>query len=295
MLKPMSWLGQIRPHRRDESWFCRKFGIGTIKKDALVDHLCTCTTHSGSKKTHDWSVDQFADLFRTTHKVKTQEVIKSRVQHCGDIELVGYLANVVGPVPLVLDLHIVHDRFGSSSNPNLNGKLHWPNDMDTSLNETVTDKIRKYRTDYNNNPPNVISFMPVIVSTPVKVIIDDIYCKKWQFKWHPFYDNIIDCNKWHFNRFLNPYLFDCNTWHFNRFLNQCLSRIPEWNQRGISCKYHLSNPLTQSEWYLFWSSSSVTLKMLKRHSDGQELGELSSTVRNMSWDFWSIVFVFWKR
>jgi hypothetical protein len=51
-------------------------------------------------------VDQIADLFRTTHKVKTQQVIKSRGQYCGDIELEGYLANVVGPVPLVLDLRI---------------------------------------------------------------------------------------------------------------------------------------------------------------------------------------------
>jgi hypothetical protein len=25
-------------------------------------------------------------------------------------------------------------------------------------------------------------------------------------------DYIIDYNKWHFNRFLNPYLFDCNKW-----------------------------------------------------------------------------------
>jgi hypothetical protein len=76
------------------------------------------------------------------------------------------VANAAGPVPLVLDLRIAHDRFGSSSNPDLNGKLHWPNDMDKSLNEAVTDKprIRKYRTDYNNNP-NVISFMPAIAST----------------------------------------------------------------------------------------------------------------------------------
>jgi hypothetical protein len=27
------------------------------------------------------------------------------------------------------------------------------------------DKIRKYRADYNNNPPNTVSFMPVITST----------------------------------------------------------------------------------------------------------------------------------
>jgi hypothetical protein len=34
---------------------------------------------------------------------KTRQVIKSRGQHCGDIELGGYLANAAGPVPLVLD------------------------------------------------------------------------------------------------------------------------------------------------------------------------------------------------
>jgi hypothetical protein len=96
----------------------RKFGI-----DALVDHLCTCTAHSGAKKAHDWVVDQFVDLFRTTDEVKTQQVVKSRGQHCGDIELAGYLANTAGPVPLVLDLRIVHDRFGSSSNPDLNPKI----------------------------------------------------------------------------------------------------------------------------------------------------------------------------
>jgi hypothetical protein len=67
-------------------------------------------------------------------------------------------------VPLVLDLRIAHDRFGSSSNPDLNGKLHCPHDMDKSLNETTPDKIRKYRADYNNNP-NSISFIPAITST----------------------------------------------------------------------------------------------------------------------------------
>jgi hypothetical protein len=60
--------------------------------------------------------------------------------HCGDIELPGYLTNAAVQVPLVLDLLIDHDRFGSSSNPNLDGKLHWPNDMDKSLNETVVTR-----------------------------------------------------------------------------------------------------------------------------------------------------------
>ncbi len=37
--------------------------------------------------------------------------------------------------------------------------------MDRSLNEAATDKIRKFRADYNNNPPNTVSFMSVIAST----------------------------------------------------------------------------------------------------------------------------------
>ena len=70
-------------------------------------------------------------------------------------------------MPLVLDLRIAHDRFGSSSDPNLNGKLHYPNpnDIDRSLNEAAADKIQKHRADYNNNPPNAVSFMPAIAST----------------------------------------------------------------------------------------------------------------------------------
>jgi hypothetical protein len=58
-----------------------------------------------------------------------------------------------------------YDRFGSSSDPSLNGHLHYPNDIDKSLNETDTDKIRKYLSDCNNNPPNTVSFIPGIIST----------------------------------------------------------------------------------------------------------------------------------
>ncbi len=55
-------------------------GCGKFKINALGDHLCTCTVHSGAKRAHDWVVDQLADLFRTTHRVKTQQVVKSLVQ-----------------------------------------------------------------------------------------------------------------------------------------------------------------------------------------------------------------------
>jgi hypothetical protein len=110
-------------------------------------------------------VDQVADLFRTTHKVKTQHVVKSRGQYCGDIELAGYLANEAGPMSLVLDLRIAHDRVGSSTDPNLNGHLKYPNNLDQSLNDASADKIRKYRADYNNRTPSAVSFMPAIAST----------------------------------------------------------------------------------------------------------------------------------
>ncbi len=64
------------------------------------------------------------------------------------------------PVTLVLDLRIVHDHFGSSSDPSLNGHLHYPNDVDKSLNEK-----RKYHSDCDSNPPSAVSFMPAIIST----------------------------------------------------------------------------------------------------------------------------------
>ena len=77
-----------------------------------------------------------------------------------------YLANAAGPVPLVLDLRITHDRFGSSSDPNLNGKLHYPTDVDRSLNEAAADKIRKYRAYYNNpRLPVVRTTRPLVRTT----------------------------------------------------------------------------------------------------------------------------------
>jgi hypothetical protein len=71
--------------------------VDEIQIDALGDHLCTCITHSGAKKAHDWVVDQLADLFHTTHTVKTQNVTKNRGRHCGNVELTSYLANAQDP------------------------------------------------------------------------------------------------------------------------------------------------------------------------------------------------------
>jgi hypothetical protein len=175
-------------YRPCRSYRSRLAAAGSFRSIRLGNHLCTCTAHSGAKKAHDWAVAQIADLFRTSHKVKTQQVARSWGQRCGDIELAGYLANAAGPVqqsmrqlqqsmqlagylatpaagpvPLVLDLRIAHERWGSSSDPTLNGHLHYPNDVDRQLN--AADKIRAYRADYNNRPSNAISFLPAIAST----------------------------------------------------------------------------------------------------------------------------------
>jgi hypothetical protein len=95
----------------------------------------------------------------------------------------GYLVNTTGPVPWVLDLHIVHGRRGSISDPSLNGHLHYPNDLDGSLNEAFSDKIRQYRADYNNRPSNAISFMSVCL---LIVLQDDpVYVQSELLKGQP--------------------------------------------------------------------------------------------------------------
>ena len=48
----------------------------------------------------------------------------------------------------------------------LNGHLHYPlPDIDYPLNDTVVDKIREYRVDYNNRPSNSFSPMPAVATT----------------------------------------------------------------------------------------------------------------------------------
>ena len=59
----------------------------------------------------------------------------------------------------------MHERWGSSPNPSRNDHLHYPTDIDRTLNETVTDNVLQYHTDYNNRPSHVIVSMTDIVST----------------------------------------------------------------------------------------------------------------------------------
>ncbi len=73
------------------------------------------------------------------------------------------------PLLLLRDLHTKlisqYDYKEVCAPSQSNGNLRYPNDIDRSLNETVSDKIRKYRADCNNNPPTSVSFMTVITST----------------------------------------------------------------------------------------------------------------------------------
>jgi hypothetical protein len=121
--KPMSWLGQIRSHRRDESW-----------SDSL------------------WQT-----FFSTSMGAQFPVIVEKPIATC------AYRKFQL--VPLVMDLRIAHDRVGSSADPTLNGHLKYPNNLDQSLNDVTDDKIRKYRADYNNRPPSVVSFMTAIPST----------------------------------------------------------------------------------------------------------------------------------
>jgi hypothetical protein len=75
----------------------------------------------GSRRAEQLSLLINLLTFSGQHTVKTRQVLKNRGHHWGDIDLTTYLANTTGPVPLVLDLRIAHDRFRSSTDPNLNG------------------------------------------------------------------------------------------------------------------------------------------------------------------------------
>ena len=54
-----------------------------------------------------------------------------------------------------------------SSNPVLNGKIHYPlpADIDKPLHDAAAEKIREYHADYNNRPSNSISFIPAVTAT----------------------------------------------------------------------------------------------------------------------------------
>ena len=61
---------------------------------------------------------------------------------------------------LVMNLLIVYEHWGSSSNPLLNGRLHYPlPDIDKPVNDDAAEKIREDHADCSNRPSN--SKLPV--------------------------------------------------------------------------------------------------------------------------------------
>ncbi len=93
-------------------------------------------------------------------------------QYSGDIELGGYLQNVVGTVTLVMDLRITHEHWESSTDPTLHGHLHYPHDFDKPLNETVSDKIRNNHSDYNQNPLILFLLCQILWALPGDYIVN---------------------------------------------------------------------------------------------------------------------------
>jgi len=74
---------------------------------------------------------------------------------------------------LVMDLRITYERWGSTSNPLFNGRLHYPlPDIDKPLNDDTVEKIREYHADYSNRPSNSTSFIPVVPTT-----FDRLHCE----------------------------------------------------------------------------------------------------------------------
>jgi hypothetical protein len=53
--------------------------------DPLGGHVNTCTTPSGSRRVHDWTVEQLPDFFRTRRKVKTQQEAKQLGSGVSDV------------------------------------------------------------------------------------------------------------------------------------------------------------------------------------------------------------------
>ncbi len=76
---------------------------------------------------------------------------KNRGQYCRDIHLSSYLVKTTGPMPLVWDLRIDHDRFGTSGvqfPENDRGKFHFRRVVLSSHLKSRVDNILSKVTAY---------------------------------------------------------------------------------------------------------------------------------------------------
>ena len=99
-------------------------------------------------------VQVLAHVFRTAgHQVRTKHgVTASAGQRRGDLEIRQswqYLHDQAGSRSLVFDLAIItHDRFASSSQPQQNGSLTHPQDLDAPVRIAAQRKINSDRQQY---------------------------------------------------------------------------------------------------------------------------------------------------
>ncbi len=97
------------------------------------------------------------------------------------------------------------------------------------------------------------------------MIIDDIYCNMGHFKWQLLNDNIIDYNRWHFIRFLNPCLFDATS--DTLMISKCMSEyVSRMKSQGNFIQVPDSNPLDHY-------STGVSLKGSRRNWQETAPGE----------------------
>ncbi len=130
----MSWLGQIRTHRRDVVWstslwqtlFAMTMGA---QNPVITDNRLPDPGHRLWMQEVSAGYDVRPSLY----------LYRSFGCQKGSLLLPDERA---GPVSLVVDLHIDHDHFGSSSDPSLNIHLHFPNDIDKSLKKMRLSLIK---------------------------------------------------------------------------------------------------------------------------------------------------------
>ena len=98
-------------------------------------------------------VDQIADLFRGQHtKWKHNRCLGTRVSDVGTSSwLVTSRMRWIRCLWYWISTSTTKDLedYGRSD-PSINGRMDYPNDLDGPLNEVTAEKIRQYHTDYNN-------------------------------------------------------------------------------------------------------------------------------------------------
>jgi len=132
--------------------------------DQYGDHVLTCKKHTGAITGHDHVMNVLAQLacnsglrVRINRKVVTTAADSNKQ---GDIQAMEF--GIPGYEDLVWDVSLVSDRFGSSTQHGLNGKLQ----LGDYLNARARIQNNRYKSDY---AVKNIAFAPVILSVAGKI------------------------------------------------------------------------------------------------------------------------------